>query len=76
MSARVHPDDVPIVAPFVPPESHLTRRMIHAADLEAAARRSAALRRRMRDKGNWLIAKSTRETPGGVTVELVFSQRS
>jgi hypothetical protein len=69
-------DDAAVDVPFAPPTPRLVRRTIRAADAEMADRRSAAMRRRMRDEGIRLIARSSRVAPDGVIVELVFSPRT
>ena len=76
MRATLHPDDAIISLPFAPPPSQLLRRTIHAVDREAADRKVAALRARMHDQGQRLVAASTREAPAGLTVELVFAART
>jgi hypothetical protein len=76
MRAPLHPDDVIIPLPFAPPASLLKRRTIHAPDRGAADRKIAALRARMHDQGQRLVAASTREASSGLTVELVFAART
>jgi hypothetical protein len=69
-------DDAPFAVPFAPPRSELKRRTIHAATRAAADRKVAAVRARMLEHGQRLVAASTREAAGGLTVELVFTART
>ena len=66
-------DDAPFDVPFGPPTPDLVRRTVRGADLDAANGRSVAMRRRMRAKGMRLVALSSRDTPDGATIELVFA---
>ena len=69
-------DDIAIPPPFERPPSVLKRRTIHAPDRGAADRKVARVRARMLEQGQRLVAASTREAPGGLTVELVFAART
>ena len=76
MRTSLRTDDSIVAVPFAPPPSQLKRRTIHAADRGAADRKVAALRARMYERGQRLVAASTREAAGGLTVELVFAART
>ncbi len=71
----VGPPEPTISAPFAPPASRLIRRTVSASDAARAHAASVKVRDDMLADGMALVARSWRETPAGIVIDLVFSPR-